>query len=82
MSSDERSTKNPRDPYDPYCKTFAEENAIVRGWAEMDGVTPAEWVIQEEGTYNRENGHFACDSCYINIGQPSRPMSEGGWVAP
>lgn len=37
------------------------------------------YVIQEEGTYNRRNGHFLCDECYIRNGMPS---SDRGWVCP
>lgn len=38
-----------------------------------------EYVKKEEGTYNRENGHFLCTKCYIGLGMPS---SSGGWTAP
>lgn len=41
--------------------------------------TAEEYVIEEEGTFNTENGHYACDECYIAIGMPTR---SGGWVAP
>lgn len=34
------------------------------------------WVWHNEGTMNRENGLFACTSCYIAMGQPS---STRGW---
>lgn len=47
--------------------------------AEADGITPDEFVRSEEGTYNPENGHFACTSCYIAMGEPSSPR---GWRAP
>jgi hypothetical protein len=40
---------------------------------------PDEFVKREEGTYNEENGHFLCTSCYIKAGQPS---ASGGWKAP
>jgi hypothetical protein len=42
-------------------------------------MTPDDYVWQEEGTLNRENGHFLCTRCYIAAGMPS---SERGWVAP
>jgi hypothetical protein len=45
------------------------------------GITPEEYVRQEEGTYNRENGHFACTKCYIEMGQPSKQWPEC-WTAP
>lgn len=36
-------------------------------------------VQREEGTYNRENGHFLCNACYIIEGMPT---SDRGWVTP
>lgn len=42
-------------------------------------LTPIEYVVQEEGTYNTQNGHFLCTDCYIKSGRPTAP---GGWVAP
>lgn len=47
--------------------------------ANEEGCTPDEYVRREEGTYNRENGHFACTDCYCDMGMPSSPR---GWVAP
>lgn len=44
-----------------------------------EDTTPEQYVSSEEGTFNRENGHFACTSCYILMGMPSSPR---GWVAP
>lgn len=41
--------------------------------------TPEMYVEKEEGTYNAQNGHFACTDCYIKLGMPS---SSRGWVAP
>lgn len=34
-------------------------------------VTPEEYVIQEEGTYNPQTGKFYCTECYIKLGCPS-----------
>lgn len=42
---------------------------------------PNEYVWNEEGTLNRENGHFACDHCYIQMGTPSGANGTR-WVAP
>lgn len=42
-------------------------------------MTPNQYVREEEGTYNKTNGHFLCTSCYIDAGCPS---SNTGWVAP
>jgi hypothetical protein len=38
--------------------------------AEVEGVTPEEYVRSEEGTYNRATGLFYCTNCYIAIGMP------------
>jgi len=42
---------------------------------------PDEYVWNEEGTLNVENGHFACDHCYIQMGTPSGANGTR-WVAP
>jgi hypothetical protein len=47
--------------------------------AEQDGMDVDAYVRAEEGTYNKENGHFLCTSCYIRAGEPSSPR---GWVCP
>lgn len=41
-------------------------------------LTPVEYVRQEEGTFNRLNGHFLCTICYIAAGTPASPR---GWIA-
>lgn len=53
------------------------EEYIKQGRA--NDMTPDAFVRAEEGTYNRDNGHFLCTDCYIKAGQPSSPR---GWVAP
>jgi len=47
--------------------------------ANDEGITPEQYVRSEEGTFNAENGHFACTECYVGMGMPSSPT---GWVAP
>jgi hypothetical protein len=37
---------------------------------------------QEEGTYNRSNGHFLCTPCYIRAGMPANPHPGPNWIAP
>lgn len=68
----------------PWCtgcnKSPADINEYVEGAAEL-GITPDEYVRKEEGTYNRENGHFRCTDCYIRAGMPSLPSPQQ-WVAP
>lgn len=46
-----------------------------------EDMTPDEYVWMEEGTLNRENGHFLCTDCYIKAGQPSLPFPDR-WIAP
>jgi predicted Fe-S protein YdhL (DUF1289 family) len=38
-----------------------------------------DYIRKEEGTYNKENGHFLCTVCYVKAGCPSGPK---GWTAP
>ena len=47
--------------------------------AHENEMSPTAYVMMEEGTYNFDNGHFACTDCYIRMGMPS---SRKGWVAP
>ena len=77
------------DPNDPICIGCARRPFEIAAyvWAaqeDEDAPAPTEddvrrYVIEEEGTLNRKNGHFLCDECYIRNGQPS---SERGWVCP
>jgi hypothetical protein len=40
--------------------------------ARANGYTSAEWFVRcEEGTFNRSTLLFACDECYIAMGQPT-----------
>jgi hypothetical protein len=75
-------------PYDPSCKRYAREIreydtfAAVYFRVSLSEVTPElreKYVLVEEGTYNPENGHFLCDVCYIEAGQPT---SRTGWRCP
>lgn len=61
------------------CNKRPEEISSIVMFAEMEGVTPDEFVLENEGTYNEANGHFLCDEDYIKAGEPSSP---NGWVAP
>lgn len=36
--------------------------------AREEGMTPEDYVREEEGTFNPANGHFACTTCYIKYG--------------
>lgn len=70
---------NPLKPICLGCANYPEELSEFIDPAEDEGITPTEYVIHNEGTYNNRNGHFLCSSCYIINGMPS---SERGWVCP
>lgn len=61
------------------CKKHPREIEEYIDMGKVEGMTPEDFVREEEGTYNPENGHFLCTECYIRAGQPSSP---NGWVAP
>jgi hypothetical protein len=44
-----------------------------------NGMSADDYCWQEEGTLNRESGHFLCTPCYVKAGMPSTPR---GWTAP
>jgi hypothetical protein len=81
---------NPLHPFDPVCGRYASEMDDYDTFifespedeAENGPVTPEmreAYVREEEGTYNRLNGHFLCDKCYLAKGMPSGPA---GWTCP
>jgi hypothetical protein len=61
------------------CGKSPSELSEYTGMAEVEGMTPDDYCWKEEGTLNRENGHFTCTPCYIKAGMPSSPR---GWTAP
>lgn len=61
-------------------KTADELPEYIEGAAEAE-MTVEQYVREEEGTYNPENGHFLCTDCYIKAGMPSLPYPKR-WVAP
>lgn len=70
---------NPAEPVCIGCGLTPDELDCYTELADDAGLTPTEYVMQEEGTYNKENGHFTCDPCYIGMGMPTSPR---GWKAP
>jgi hypothetical protein len=67
---------------DMFCAACGKEPHELQEYVEAAkemGCEPWEYVVREEGTYNRENGHFLCDDCYVTAGCPTSPR---GWVAP
>jgi hypothetical protein len=74
------------EPFDPMCQRFAKDMSEYDFYIMEDEKSPPptpeqreDYVRNEEGTYNRENGHFLCDMCYIKAGMPSSPS---GWKCP
>jgi hypothetical protein len=74
------STNLPK-PRDPVCGRLASDMAHLDSfWAESseevlalnEDERMAERVAyaRRDGTYNRDNGHFWCDTCYIRAGMP------------
>lgn len=63
------------------CKKRPDELAEYIDEAKAMGLTPEQYVRREEGTFNTENGHFLCTSCYVKAGCPTLP-GPYGWKAP
>jgi hypothetical protein len=40
-------------------------------FTQYEGLTPDEYIWQQEGTLNEETGLYACDGCYIKLGMPA-----------
>ncbi len=67
---------------EPFCIGCNKKASELEEYVEIakeEGMTPADYVREEEGTYNPSNGHFLCTPCYVKAGMPSDPR---GWVAP
>jgi hypothetical protein len=54
----------------PVCGRRASEIREYKDGGYEYGLSPERFVMQEEGTYNQENGHFYCTTCYIKLGMP------------
>lgn len=79
------------EPYDPNCKRYARDMPeLDYFWPESEEdleLTPADarparraqFISEQDGTYNSLNGHFLCDACYIAVGMPTSPK---GWTCP
>jgi hypothetical protein len=74
-----RETANPRpELICTGCNKHPSELAEYLDMAEVEDMTPDDYVWQEDGTLNRANGRFLCTDCYMDAGMPSSPT---GWVA-
>lgn len=63
------------------CNKSADEIEEYIESAKESEMTVEQYIREEEGTYNPENGHFVCTDCYIKMGMPSKPYPEK-WIAP
>ncbi len=61
------------------CKLTPNEIAEYVDAAREEGISPEAYAWENEGTLNRENGHFLCTDCYITAEMPGSPT---GWVCP
>ncbi len=52
------------------CKLEAKAIQEYAHAAKLEGCSPEEFVLREEGTLNRELGIFWCTECYITLGMP------------
>lgn len=69
-------------PFCTGCKKHPDEIEEYQDPELLDpGQSPDDYVRADEGTYNRENGHFLCTGCYIEAGMPSKEWPDR-WVAP
>ena len=75
-------TKQLPKPICHYCKKHPAEIDEYIEAAEVEEITPDDYVRAEEGTYNPETGNFACTACYIDIGMPANPWPGPAWKAP
>lgn len=67
---------------EPICARCGKRPAELEEYveaAEASDMSPDDYVRAEEGTYNRESGHFLCTPCYCDAGMPSSPR---GWICP
>lgn len=70
--------KRPAD-LDEYQEMIEDWNAEI---PDEKHITADDFVRMEEGTFNPEDGAFACSPCYVAMGMPSLPAgSGGGWKA-
>lgn len=68
------------------CRKTPEEIPEYQQAARDNLVTPTAYVVQEEGTYNKETGHFLCTGDFLvrEFAQGGRLVGENGrpWTAP
>lgn len=68
----------------PFCTGCNKRASEIEEYIEAardSGISVDDYVKEEEGTYNHENGHLLCTDCYIKAGMPALPYP-ARWVAP
>ena len=63
------------------CNKSADEIEEYIEGAKEEEITVEQYVRENEGTYNLENGHMLCTDCYIKAGMPAKPFPDQ-WIAP
>jgi len=53
------------------CGKRPEDDSLIVLFAQYKGLTPDQYIWQQEGTLNDETGLYACDGCYIKLGMPA-----------
>jgi hypothetical protein len=52
------------------CNKTADELEEYKFGAEENDMTPEDFLIEQEGSYNPSNGHFYCTDCYVKSNCP------------
>lgn len=69
----------------PYCEKKPDDlHEYITGAEEYNNEFEADysaldWMRMFEGTYDKYTGLFACNNCYIKIGQPTREKLLGAY---
>ena len=61
---------DPVGPHCAICKKTPDAISIYVQYAEENGMSPDDYVLLNEGTFNYRNNLFYCDQCYVLIGMP------------
>jgi hypothetical protein len=57
-----------QEPYCRYCEKHASEILEYRMFAAEEGISPEEYIKEQEGTYDEDSNTFVCTDCYIRRG--------------
>ena len=62
------------------CQSFPWQLFEYTSMADEENISADQYVWENEGTLNRDNGHFLCTDCYVKAGMPT--SSGEGWKCP